>query len=56
MTALQAQSTLYGDQDTLAQVRLSRVLALVGLYKALGGGWSANDVVPPGAPIFNGVL
>lgn len=56
VTALQTQSTLYGDQDTLAQVRLSRFLALVTLYKALGGGWSAGDVVPPEAPIFNGVL
>jgi NodT family efflux transporter outer membrane factor (OMF) lipoprotein len=56
VTALQTQSTLYGDQDTLAQVRLARVLALVNLYKALGGGWSATDVMPPAAPIFNGVL
>jgi len=56
VTALQTQSTLYGDEDTLAQVRLARVMALVNLYKALGGGWSAADVVPPDAPIFNGVL
>ncbi len=56
VTALQTQSTLYGDQDTLAQVRLSRFLALVNLYKALGGGWSTGGVVPPDAPIFNGVL
>jgi NodT family efflux transporter outer membrane factor (OMF) lipoprotein len=56
VTALQTQSTLYADQDTLAQVRLARVLSLVNLYKALGGGWSAADVIPPDAPIFNGVL
>jgi outer membrane protein TolC len=56
VTALQTQSTLYGDQDTLAQVRLARFLALVNLYKALGGGWSTGDVAAPDAPIFNGVL
>jgi outer membrane protein TolC len=56
VSALQSQSTLYGDQDTLAQVRLARFLALVNLYKALGGGWSTQDVTPPDAPVFNGVL
>ena len=43
-------------RHTLAQVRLSRVLALVNLYKALGGGWTAQSVAPPDTPIFNGVL
>jgi multidrug efflux system outer membrane protein len=56
VTALQTQATLYSDQDTLAQVRLARFLALVNLYKALGGGWTAQDVAAPDAPIFNGVL
>jgi len=56
VTALQTQATLYGDQDTLAQVRLARFLALVNLYKALGGGWTEQDVAPPDAPVFNGVL
>jgi outer membrane protein TolC len=40
-TVLTAETTLYGDQTTLAQVRLARVQALLSLYKALGGGWSA---------------
>ncbi len=39
ITVLNTQTTLFGDQDTLAQVRVSRFLALVALYKALGGGW-----------------
>jgi NodT family efflux transporter outer membrane factor (OMF) lipoprotein len=56
VTALQTQSTLYADEDTLAQVRLARFLALVNLYKALGGGWTAQDVAPPDTPVFNGVL
>ncbi|MGA3397701.1 MAG: efflux transporter outer membrane subunit [Acetobacteraceae bacterium] len=43
-TVLTAETTLFGDENTLAQVRLARVQALLTLYKALGGGWSA----PPG--------
>ena len=38
-TVLQAETTLFGDEDTLVQVRLARAQALVDLYKALGGGW-----------------
>ncbi|HWF76616.1 MAG TPA: efflux transporter outer membrane subunit [Caulobacteraceae bacterium] len=39
-TVLTAQTTLYNDQDLLAQVRLAHFQALLDLYKALGGGWS----------------
>ncbi|MBS0220794.1 MAG: TolC family protein [Proteobacteria bacterium] len=39
LTVLDTQRTLYAAQDQLEQVKLSRLLALVGLYKALGGGW-----------------
>jgi len=39
-TVLQAQTTLFSDQDVLVQVRLARFLALLNLYKALGGGWT----------------
>jgi NodT family efflux transporter outer membrane factor (OMF) lipoprotein len=42
-TVLNTQTTLFGDQDTLAQVRVSRFLALVALYKALGGGWTIPE-------------
>lgn len=56
VTALQAQSTLFNDLDLLAQVRLSRFQAIVNLYKALGGGFTASDVVGPETPIFNGIL
>jgi NodT family efflux transporter outer membrane factor (OMF) lipoprotein len=45
-TVLNIQTTLFGDQDTLAQVRLSRFTALVSLYKALGGGWSLTEHPP----------
>ncbi len=47
-TVLSTETTLYADQDILAQVRLTRFLALLGLYKALGGGWQA-----PSRPIQN---
>ncbi|MCW3475169.1 efflux transporter outer membrane subunit [Rhodovastum sp. RN2-1] len=56
VTALQAQTTLFTDLDTLAQVRLSRFQALLSLYKALGGGWSRSDVVPPASTIYHGVI
>jgi NodT family efflux transporter outer membrane factor (OMF) lipoprotein len=56
VTALQAQSTLFTDLDTLAQVRLARFIALIDLYKALGGGWTRDDVAAPPSTIFHGVL
>jgi NodT family efflux transporter outer membrane factor (OMF) lipoprotein len=46
VTLLNTETTLFGDQDTLAQVRLSRFNALVSLYKALGGGWSQPEHPP----------
>ena len=45
-TVLTSETTLFNDEDTLAQVRLARVQALLNLYKALGGGWRE-----PGQPV-----
>jgi NodT family efflux transporter outer membrane factor (OMF) lipoprotein len=56
VTALQVQTTLFTDLDLLVQARLARFLALVDLYKALGGGWTRSDVVAPPSTIFHGVL
>nr|WP_294516392.1 efflux transporter outer membrane subunit [uncultured Rhodopila sp.] len=42
-TVLTAETTQFNDEDTLVQVRLARVQALLNLYKALGGGWVAAD-------------
>ncbi len=42
IAVLNAQTTLFNNLDTLAQVRLARFQALLALYKALGGGWSAS--------------
>lgn len=52
-TVLTAETTLFNNEDTLAQVRLARALALVSLYKAMGGGWdqttgSQPPVLSPG--------
>ena len=45
-TVLQAETTLFGDEDLLVQVRLARAQALLSLYKALGGGW-----IEPSGPV-----
>jgi multidrug efflux system outer membrane protein len=42
-TVLTTETTLFNDEDTLAQVRLARAQALLNLYKALGGGWVEPD-------------
>lgn len=39
LTVLDAQRTLFQAEDQLAQVRLSRLQASIGLFKSLGGGW-----------------
>ncbi|MDD0971743.1 MULTISPECIES: efflux transporter outer membrane subunit [Pseudomonas] len=39
LTVLETQRTLYAAQDLNVQLRLSRLQASIGLYKALGGGW-----------------
>lgn len=39
VTVLNTQQTLFQAQDTLANIRLARLQAVVGLFQALGGGW-----------------
>lgn len=39
---LDAQRTLFQAEDQAAQLRLNRLQSAVGLYRALGGGWSAR--------------
>lgn len=48
LTVLDAQRTLFQSEDQLAQIRLSRLQASIGLFKALGGGWNMTD--PPRQP------
>ena len=39
VTVLNVQQTLFQAEDALVQAQLARLLAIVGLYQALGGGW-----------------
>src|SRR5450759_3431705 len=43
LTVLDAQRTLFQAEDQLAQIRLSRLQASVGLFKALGGAWKMPE-------------
>jgi NodT family efflux transporter outer membrane factor (OMF) lipoprotein len=43
LTLLEAQRTLYAARDQFIQYKLARLQALVGLCKALGGGWSQQQ-------------
>ena len=43
LEVLLAQRQLFPAENTLAQVRFERLGALVGLYRALGGGWRLDD-------------
>jgi multidrug efflux system outer membrane protein len=42
LTLLEAQRTLYAARDQFVQYKLARLHALVGLCKALGGGWTQS--------------
>lgn len=44
LTVLDTQRVLYAAEDQLEQIKLARLLALVGLYKALGGGWQGTSM------------
>jgi multidrug efflux system outer membrane protein len=40
---LEAQQQLYPAENTLSRLEVARRLAVVQLYKALGGGWEQNQ-------------
>lgn len=46
VTVLNTQLTLFQAEDALAQAQLARLLAIVSLYQALGGGWEPNTERP----------
>lgn len=55
VTVLSTQQTLFLAEDNAAQARLARLLAIVSLYQALGGGWQkppaeAAIPLPPTRP------
>jgi NodT family efflux transporter outer membrane factor (OMF) lipoprotein len=43
LTVLTTEQTLYQTQDTLLQLHLLRLQAIVGLFRALGGGFDAAE-------------
>ena len=43
LTVLSTETSLFSAQDALAQAQLAHLTALVGLYNALGGGWSSGQ-------------
>jgi outer membrane protein, multidrug efflux system len=49
LEVLDAQQQLFPAQILRSQARLARLTTLVGLYKALGGGWNLQDPANPGA-------
>lgn len=49
LTVLQAQQTVFQAQDALVQTNLARFDAIIGLYKALGGGWDGTLPQPAAA-------
>jgi multidrug efflux system outer membrane protein len=50
LTVLDSQRTLYSAQQGVIDTQLTRLLNLVTLYKALGGGASGDDVAGEGDP------
>lgn len=46
LSMLVAQRTLFQAEDQLAQTRLARLQASIGLFKALGGGWNMSSTPP----------
>jgi NodT family efflux transporter outer membrane factor (OMF) lipoprotein len=51
LAVLEAQRTLFQAQDQLASIRLDRLAGAVALYKALGGGWTAEAAALPRANV-----
>lgn len=50
VVVLDAQRTLFQAEDQREQIRLSRLQSSVGLFKALGGGWTVDPAAQPVAP------
>jgi outer membrane protein, multidrug efflux system len=49
VTVLNTQLTLFSAEDALSQAQLARLLAIVSLYQALGGGWEPRMEKPVNA-------
>ncbi len=59
VTVLITQQALFQALDTLTQARLARLLAIVSLYQALGGGWPPAEALfaqaNPGGYVWSGI-
>jgi multidrug efflux system outer membrane protein len=53
---IEAQQQLFPAENTLAQVRRDQLIAVVQLYSALGGGWSAFAEQPEPPPLWQVAL
>jgi multidrug efflux system outer membrane protein len=51
VTVLNTQTTLFQAEDALWQAQLSRLLAIVSLFQALGGGWEPRMVPSMERPV-----
>jgi NodT family efflux transporter outer membrane factor (OMF) lipoprotein len=51
ITVLQTQQTLLIAENTLAQVRLTKLLAASSLFQALGGGWTPEGTLSSLQPV-----
>jgi NodT family efflux transporter outer membrane factor (OMF) lipoprotein len=50
LTVLDAERELFAAQDALARSETDQATALIGLYKALGGGWETSENAPSTTP------
>jgi NodT family efflux transporter outer membrane factor (OMF) lipoprotein len=53
VTVLNTQTTVFQAEDSLVQAQLARFQAIVGLYQALGGGWSLEPDAMRSVPSVN---
>lgn len=53
---IEAQQQLFPAENTLAQTRRDQLIAVVQLYKALGGGWAAYAEHPEPPPLWQQVV
>ncbi len=53
---IEAQQQLFPAENTLAQVQRDQLIAVVQLYKALGGGWSTYTTLPEPPPLWHVTL
>jgi len=56
LEVIEAQQQLFPTQIALTLIQRDQLIAVVQLYKALGGGWSAYAASPTLPPLWHVVL